>query len=125
MKKAVIVLFCFIAILNNSAYAQNGLFNDEKNNILIKNVYDHGYHTVPNLYDVDENGIWLNYFDYDNLNYHKLLLGYNGIFYNANSPLFYNGIAKINYNGKYGYINEEYEWIVPPIFDYASDMGIF
>ncbi len=40
-----------------------------------------------------------------------------------NRVMFYDGIAAVKANGSYGYINDEYEWIVPPAYKSAGNFS--
>ena len=84
-----------------------------------------------NIYYADENGIWIDFYGIDdNENsvdkWNMALVGYDGSirYYNKNDDLlnglFYDGIARVKIDDKYGYINESYNWVVPPIYNFAT-----
>ena len=61
--------------------------------------------------------------DPDNLDFWEtILISYDGRIFDA-PIVFCDGIARVEYDGKYGYINENYEWIFRPIFDEAYDFA--
>ena len=85
---------------------------------------------VESLYlsDIDENGVFislsagsdLDVYDEAKIIDGNYLIGYDGELYEE-PALFYNGIAAVCVDGKYGYIDENYSWIVQPVYDFASD----
>lgn len=80
------------------------------------------------LSGIDENGVFADISAGSNLDVYNeqnyisgsYLIGYDGELY-KDPALFYNGIAAVCIDGKYGYINKNYSWIVDPIYDFASD----
>lgn len=72
-------------------------------------------------YNMDENGVWAELYSDDVPDGICGIIGYDGNICPATNYLFYDGIARVKVNDKYGYINEKYEWIVPPIYDNALD----
>lgn len=72
------------------------------------------------ILNVTDDGIFMEILDVESEREETVLISHDGQIY-YNPIVFYDGIALIEYNGKYGYINKNYEWVFRPIFDEASE----
>ena len=73
------------------------------------------------IINMDEYGVMLAIRKEDNKNY-NVFIDYKGNIY-KNPILFKDDIAVIEIENKFGYINKNYEWIVPPIYDYMESFN--
>ena len=138
--KLKLTLICIVAIVMTSVASEcclaEGLENQESLSSLglqsryididldefLADKVEHLY-----LYNIDENGVFVDICAGSNLDVYdraefidgEYLIGYDGKLY-ENPMLFHDGMAAVCVDGKYGYINENYSWIVHPVYDYAS-----
>ena len=68
------------------------------------------------LYDCDNNGVWIGVYNHKDDCVYDYFIGYDGNNYGI-PTLFHDGVAKVRQNDKFGYINTNYEWILPPVYD--------
>lgn len=68
------------------------------------------------LYDCDNDGVWIGVYNHKDDCVYDYFIGYDGNNYGI-PTLFHDGIAKVRQNDKFGYINTNYEWILPPVYD--------
>ena len=147
LKKILIILIPLCLFVNMVVFSN--IENDyNEHNETFANKIDSEYHVIKlkdaikyddcildaravNIYYADENGIWIDFYGIDdNENsvdkWNMALVGYDGSirYYNKNDDLlnglFYDGIARVKIDDKYGYINESYNWVVPPIYNFAT-----
>ena len=142
LKKILIILIPLCLIVNMVAFSS--IENDyNEHNETFANKIDSEYHVIKlkeaikyddcildaqavNIYYADENGIWIDFYGIDDNKWNVALVGYDGSirYYNKNDDLlnglFYDGIARVKIDDKYGYINESYNWVVPPIYNFAT-----
>lgn len=68
------------------------------------------------FYDCDNDGVWIGVYNHKDDCVYDYFIGYDGNNYGI-PTLFHDGVAKVRQNDKFGYINTNYEWILPPVYD--------
>ena len=127
LRKIVILIcvcFLFIGYINVMAKENYNKYKiDDSNNqmfILPDELKESDILDIE-IINMDEYGVMLAIRKEDNKNY-NVFIDYKGNIY-KNPILFKDDIAVIEIENKFGYINKNYEWIVPPIYDYMESFN--
>ena len=120
----ICVCFLFIGYINVMAKENYNKYKiDDSNNqmFILSDEFKESNNINIEIINMDEYGVMLAISKVDNKNY-NIFIDYKGDVY-KNPILFKDDIAVIEIENKFGYINKNYEWIVPPIYDYMESFN--